>query len=97
MKLEKLEMAQLIEIIWSGREDLNLRLPAPKAGALPGCATPRSAENSLTCLIHCGKHQILNCTKKAEPDLTGKNNLSRKHERKEMIKFRVFLISCFRD
>ena len=27
--------------IWSGREDLNLRLPAPKAGALPGCATPR--------------------------------------------------------
>ena len=26
---------------WSGREDLNLRLPAPKAGALPGCATPR--------------------------------------------------------
>ena len=27
---------------WSGREDLNLRPPAPKAGALPGCATPRS-------------------------------------------------------
>ena len=27
---------------WSGREDLNLRLPAPKAGALPGCATPRN-------------------------------------------------------
>lgn len=26
----------------SGREDLNLRPPAPKAGALPGCATPRS-------------------------------------------------------
>ena len=26
---------------WSGREDLNLRHPAPKAGALPGCATPR--------------------------------------------------------
>ena len=26
----------------SGREDLNLRQPAPKAGALPGCATPRS-------------------------------------------------------
>ena len=26
---------------WSGREDLNLRLRAPKAGALPGCATPR--------------------------------------------------------
>ena len=28
---------------WSGREDLNLRPPAPKAGALPGCATPRPA------------------------------------------------------
>src|SRR5258706_7741681 len=26
---------------WSGREDLNLRHPAPKAGALPDCATPR--------------------------------------------------------
>src|SRR5262249_34887259 len=29
------------QAIKSGREDLNLRLPAPKAGALPGCATPR--------------------------------------------------------
>ncbi len=29
--------------IWSGREDLNLRPPAPHAGALPGCATPRTA------------------------------------------------------
>ena len=27
---------------WSGREDLNLRHSAPKADALPGCATPRS-------------------------------------------------------
>jgi Phage integrase family len=27
---------------WSGRLDLNQRPPAPKAGALPGCATPRS-------------------------------------------------------
>ena len=26
---------------WSGRRDLNPRHPAPKAGALPGCATPR--------------------------------------------------------
>src|SRR4051812_26784227 len=30
----------------SGRPDLNRRPPAPKAGALPGCATPRSAESS---------------------------------------------------
>ncbi len=28
-------------IYWSGREDLNLRPPAPHAGTLPGCATPR--------------------------------------------------------
>ena len=28
-------------MIWSGRGDLNSRPPAPKAGALPGCATPR--------------------------------------------------------
>ena len=28
---------------WSGRQDLNLRPPAPQAGALPGCATPRQA------------------------------------------------------
>ena len=26
----------------SGRQDLNLRPPAPKAGALPDCATPRT-------------------------------------------------------
>ncbi len=28
--------------LWSGREDLNLRHLAPKASALPGCATPRT-------------------------------------------------------
>src|SRR5262249_48482993 len=27
--------------IWSGRRDLNSRPPAPHAGTLPGCATPR--------------------------------------------------------
>ena len=32
---------------WSGREDLNLRPPAPKAGALPDCATPRLGVHSL--------------------------------------------------
>ncbi len=30
----------------SGREDSNLRHPAPKAGALPDCATPRYAEQN---------------------------------------------------
>src|SRR5262249_10816618 len=29
-------------LLQSGRADLNGRPPAPKAGALPGCATPRS-------------------------------------------------------
>ena len=28
---------------WSGRQDSNLRHPAPKAGALPNCATSRNA------------------------------------------------------
>ena len=31
-------------IVWSGREDSNLRPPAPHAGTLPGCATPRRDE-----------------------------------------------------
>ncbi|GEM_PF-3941387 len=34
---------QLIGFYWSGHQDLNLGPPAPKAGALPGCATPRNA------------------------------------------------------
>ena len=29
---------------WSGRLDSNQRPPAPKAGALPGCATPRQIQ-----------------------------------------------------
>jgi hypothetical protein len=31
---------------WSERQDLNLRHPAPKAGALPSCATPRYCYNN---------------------------------------------------
>ena len=31
----------LFNFNWSGRADLNRGPPAPKAGALPGCATPR--------------------------------------------------------
>ena len=30
-----------LTMFWSGRPDLNRGPPAPKAGALPGCATPR--------------------------------------------------------
>src|ERR1700722_2430606 len=49
---------------WSGRGDLNSRPPAPKAGALPGCATTRrdeacdytlcnpQAESALLCSNH---------------------------------------------
>ena len=36
----------LVLNIWSGRLDLNQRPPAPKAGALPGCATPRQSTNT---------------------------------------------------
>jgi site-specific DNA recombinase len=32
---------------WSGRADLNRGPPAPKAGALPGCATPRLCQQPL--------------------------------------------------
>ena len=39
--LQVLSTVYWIFTLWSGREDLNLRHPAPKAGALPGCATPR--------------------------------------------------------
>ena len=34
----------LYSLRWSGQQDLNLRPPAPKAGALPGCAMPREFE-----------------------------------------------------
>ena len=37
---------------WSGREDSNLRPPAPKAGALPGCATPRLSETLFYRSLH---------------------------------------------
>ena len=35
---------------WSERQDSNLRPSAPKADALPGCATPREASNN-SCLL----------------------------------------------
>jgi hypothetical protein len=40
---------------WSGREDLNLRHPAPKAGALPGCATPRRGISAGCILPYCSR------------------------------------------
>jgi hypothetical protein len=35
------ERAVRLLLVWSGRRDLNPRPPAPKAGALPSCATSR--------------------------------------------------------
>src|SRR5262245_24299930 len=40
---ELLEAAETLEVRWSGRSDSNRRPSAPKADALPGCATPRPA------------------------------------------------------
>ena len=46
---------------WSGRQDSNLRHPAPKAGALPDCATPRrgrlSGEVGLPSIKHASKSE----------------------------------------
>ena len=37
----ELPAENLNSFIWSGRDDSNIRPSAPKADALPGCATPR--------------------------------------------------------
>ena len=49
--------------VWSGRPDSNPRPPAPHAGALPGCATPRTADSEVglggrvrTCDLMLPKH-----------------------------------------
>ena len=38
---------KLVGTFWSGRQDSNLRPPAPKAGAIPGYATPRGGESGI--------------------------------------------------
>src|SRR5580700_6524006 len=40
-------LKKIREMFWSGRPDLNRGPPAPKAGALPGCATPRQTNPSI--------------------------------------------------
>ena len=45
---------------WSGQQDLNLRPPAPKAGALPGCAMPRKKTNYTFLQCICIKKPGLN-------------------------------------
>src|SRR3989304_9521343 len=47
-----------VEKIWSGRPDLNRRPLAPKASALPGCATSRLYEHS-TLPEHSAGSQLL--------------------------------------
>ncbi len=53
---------ELRALKWSGRRDLNPRHPAPKAGALPDCATPRypsqgqSADNTRS--YHEGQYPL---------------------------------------
>ena len=39
---------------WSGRLDSNQRSPAPKAGAIPGFATPRSGFHSIPATVRMG-------------------------------------------
>jgi len=40
---KKVPTDKLKVLLVSGHQDLNLGPPAPKAGALPGCATPRKS------------------------------------------------------
>src|SRR4051794_2535083 len=40
---------------WSGQQDSNLRPAVPKTAALPGCAIPRSVEN--TCLVRAERSE----------------------------------------
>src|SRR5687767_15609904 len=43
---------------WSGREDLNLRPPAPHAGTLPGCATPRRDRSIADALLRPSAERV---------------------------------------
>ena len=55
VKGDRSNTAYPLEIYWSGRGDLNTRHPAPKAGALPVCATPRRRPHWLLQLPAHGK------------------------------------------
>src|SRR6476469_8005554 len=46
-----LRLVPVDEREWSGQQDSNLRPPAPKAGALPDCAMPRSPLLSVSTYI----------------------------------------------
>jgi hypothetical protein len=51
----------------SGRADLNGRPPAPKAGALPGCATPRNRKALTQALIPLNHRCVLEVSPR-DPD-----------------------------
>ncbi len=63
---------------WSGREDSNLRPPAPEAGALPDCATPRNTCQAVLEEVCCwflwGRNWLAGV--KHEPDYTLTNEFS---------------------
>src|ERR1035441_10096335 len=63
---------------WSGRGDLNARPPAPKAGALPGCATPRL--HSFYTTADSGR-SVPGCASRIpDPNVRGAPNHRRPHE-----------------
>ena len=41
------ETLKTLEMIWSGRQDLNLRPLVPQTSALPDCATPRTKQGGI--------------------------------------------------
>lgn len=51
----------------SGREDLNLRRSAPKAEALPGCATPRNKPEPSACRGQILGVKVLRCAQNSSP------------------------------
>ena len=64
-------MVYISDVIrWSGRYDSNIRPSAPKADALPGCATPRRGITTVNFLtIQWEYCQIYHCCKVCEHKL----------------------------
>ncbi len=58
-----------LTLIGSGRRDLNPRHPAPKAGALPGCATPRD-------VVTAAREQLI--PRSSRGDRAGRQTFSRR-------------------
>src|SRR5258708_38759850 len=54
---------------WSGRLDSNQRPPAPKAGALPGCATPRLCDQLFQFVCNSANARQLRAATVAKADV----------------------------